>query len=113
MQGVDWIGWASSLVLLLTLGNQVRKQWRSGASEGVSRWLFVGQLAASIGFSTYSILLENWVFVVTNVLLVVNALAGQWVTLRNRRRARAPVSSAHAARGDVLTAAKEAAVSRP
>ena len=86
LQGVDWIGWLSSLVLLVTLGNQVRKQWRSGESQGVSRWLFVGQTAASVGFSVYSVLLENWVFAVTNLLLLVNALAGQWVTSRNRRR---------------------------
>jgi MtN3 and saliva related transmembrane protein len=86
LQGVDWIGWVSSLVLLVTLGNQVRKQWQSGESQGVSRWLFVGQTAASVGFSVYSLLLENWVFAVTNLLLLANALVGQWVTSRNRRR---------------------------
>jgi uncharacterized protein with PQ loop repeat len=89
VQAVDWIGWMSSLVLLATLGNQVRKQWRSGESQGVSRWLFIGQLAASTGFTVYSLLLENWVFLVTNSLMVVNALVGWWVTLRNRRRQRA------------------------
>jgi uncharacterized membrane protein AbrB (regulator of aidB expression) len=86
LQAADWIGWLSSLVLLVTLGNQVRKQWLSGVSQGVSRWLFVGQLAASTGFSVYSALLENWVFLVTNLLMVLNALAGAWVTHRNRRR---------------------------
>jgi hypothetical protein len=75
-------------VLLVTLGQQVRKQWLSGDSEGVSKWLFAGQLLASLGFSIYSYLLENWVFLVTNLLLVLNALLGQWVTLRNRRRAK-------------------------
>lgn len=79
------IGWVSSLVLLLTLGQQVRRQWVSGDSRGVSTWLFVGQTAASVGFSTYSFLLENWVFLTTNLLLLINALLGQWVTLRNRR----------------------------
>lgn len=79
------IGWVSSLVLLLTLGQQVRRQWVSGDSRGVSTWLFVGQTAASVGFSIYSFLLENWVFLTTNLLLLVNALLGQWVTLRNRR----------------------------
>jgi MtN3 and saliva related transmembrane protein len=92
LEAVDWIGWLSSLVLLVTLGNQVRKQWQSGVSQGVSRWLFIGQLAASAGFAVYSALLENWVFLVTNLLMVLNALAGQWVTLRNRR-ARAALSS--------------------
>jgi MtN3 and saliva related transmembrane protein len=83
---VDVLGWLSSVVLLVTLGTQVRKQWLSKHSAGVSKWLFIGQLAASCGFSLYSFLLSNWVFLVTNLLLVVNALVGQWVTLRNRRR---------------------------
>ena len=87
---VDGIGWLSSLVLLATLGQQVRTQWVSRDSRGVSIWLFVGQLAASIGFSLYSFMLGNWVFVTTNLLLVVNALLGQWVTLRNRRHSRLP-----------------------
>lgn len=87
MNGVDWIGWASSAVLLMTLGQQVKKQWQSSESRGVSRWLFAGQLIASLGFSLYSYLLENWVFLLTNLLLVINALLGAWVTWKNRRRA--------------------------
>ena len=47
----ELIGWASSAILLATLVRQVRKQWREGTSEGVSRWLFVGQTAASAGFT--------------------------------------------------------------
>lgn len=85
LKAVDVIGWVSSIILVLTLSKQVRKQWQTRDSGGVSTWLFVGQLAASIGFSTYSFLLENWVFLTTNLLLVINALLGQWVTLRNRR----------------------------
>jgi MtN3 and saliva related transmembrane protein len=83
--GVNLIGWVSSMVLLLTLGQQVRLQWRSHESRGISTCLFIGQLAASVGFSVYSYLLDNWVFLLTNLLLVANAALGQWVTLRNRR----------------------------
>lgn len=74
----------------MTLGQQVRKQWSSGDSRGVSSWLFAGQVLASLGFAAYSYLLSNWVFLATNVLLIINALLGQWVTLRNRKRTRAP-----------------------
>jgi len=41
------IGWVSSGILLLTLARQVVTQWHSEATAGVSRWLFVGQVAAS------------------------------------------------------------------
>ncbi|MEY2929366.1 MAG: hypothetical protein RL033_115 [Pseudomonadota bacterium] len=87
--GVDVVGWVSSLILLVTLGQQVRKQWRSRESRGVSTWLFVGQMAASVGFAVYSYLLDNWVFLFTNLALLANAMLGEWVTLRNRRAARA------------------------
>lgn len=82
------IGWASSFILLLTIGKQVQKQWASGESEGVSRWLFLGQMAASVGFAIYSWLVGNRVFVFTNTLMVVNGLAGYIILQRNRRRQR-------------------------
>lgn len=70
------LGWLSSFVLVLTIGAQVRKQWKAGTSEGVSKWLYLGQIAASAGFTAYSALVRNWVFVVTNGVLLVAALAG-------------------------------------
>jgi MtN3 and saliva related transmembrane protein len=83
---VEAIGWASSAILVFTIARQVLKQWREGTSEGVSTWLFIGQLAASLGFTIYSVLVKNWVFVVTNALMVVNGLLGYAITLRHRRR---------------------------
>jgi MtN3 and saliva related transmembrane protein len=82
----EWIGWISSLILLATLGRQVYSQWLAGTTRGVSKWLFVGQFAASTGFSIYSWLLENWVFLVTNVALLLTAVAGELIFLANRRR---------------------------
>lgn len=82
------IGWVSAAVLLATISRQVYKQWRDKSSEGVSKWLFVGQVVASAGFTLYSYLLENWVFTVTNALILVSALVGQVIYLRNKRPAR-------------------------
>ena len=82
------VGWVSSLILVLTIAKQVYKQWREGSSEGVSKWLFVGQMAASLGFTVYSWLVSNWVFVVTNAVMLVNGLAGLLIVLHHRRRER-------------------------
>ena len=82
----ELIGWAAATVLLLTIGRQVFTQWRDRTTTGLSRWLFVGQLAASTGFVVYSWLLGNWVFVVTNVLMLITAGIGQWLFLRNKGR---------------------------
>jgi MtN3 and saliva related transmembrane protein len=79
------VGWASSVILVLTIAKQVHKQWQSGHSEGVSTWLFAGQLAASLGFTIYSILVKNWVFVVTNALMVANGVVGWGITMKQKR----------------------------
>ncbi len=82
----DIIGWASTVVLLATIGRQVYSQWKSKATAGVSRWLFVGQISASIGFTIYSYLLHNWVFLFSNAALVLTAIVGELIYISNRRR---------------------------
>lgn len=81
------LGWTSSLILLATLVKQVHKQWRDGTSEGISKWLFIGQLAASVGFTVYSYSVGNWVFVVTNGLLTINNIIGIALYFHFRRLA--------------------------
>lgn len=84
---VELIGWLSTALLLLTLLRQVYTEWKSGSTAGISRWLFVGQVAASIGFTTYSWLLRNWVFMGSNAAILIVAVLGQVLYARNRRRA--------------------------
>jgi MtN3 and saliva related transmembrane protein len=102
MKLTEALGWASSVILVLTIGKQVYKQWQSGSSEGVSRWLFVGQIAASVGFTIYSFLVHNWVFVATNALMLCNALVGYGIVLRHRRRAAALTGAGSARSGASL-----------
>lgn len=83
------IGWASSIILLLTLIKQVHKQWSDGTSEGISSWLFIGQLLASIGFTIYSYSVGNWVFTITNGLLTINNIIGiclYFYFLKNKKK---------------------------
>jgi MtN3 and saliva related transmembrane protein len=80
------IGWASSIILLFTLVKQVYKQWKEGTGEGVSKLLFVGQFLASIGFTVYSYLVENWVFTATNGMLIINNLFGLYLSFYFKRK---------------------------
>ncbi|HVC50454.1 MAG TPA: hypothetical protein VND87_00380 [Stellaceae bacterium] len=84
----DWIGWSAAAILLATISRQVYAQWRDCSFQGVSRWLFVGQIAASTGFVVYSWLLGNWVFVVTNALMLGVAATGQIMRYGFARRQR-------------------------
>lgn len=80
------IGWTSSFILLLTIIKQIHKQWQAESSEGVSKWLFIGQIAASTGFTIYSWMVGNWVFVVTNFLMLISAFVGLGIVLHHRSR---------------------------
>ena len=102
MNLTEAVGWASSVILVLTIAKQVYKQWHEGSSEGVSKWLFIGQMAASLGFTVYSWLVGNMVFVVTNSLMLLNALAGFGIVLRHRRRKQRK-SASHSTGGKLET----------
>ena len=85
---IEIIGWASSLILIATISTQIAKQWRDHTSAGVSTWLFVGQLAASVGFTMYSLLVRNWVFAVTNGIMILSGLIGYAITVKHKQRGR-------------------------
>jgi len=86
MNATEWIGWGSSVVLLSTLIRQVHTQWRTRSTAGVSKWLFIGQLLASTGFTVYSFLLHNWVFASSNIAILLTAVVGQATYLHNKHR---------------------------
>jgi MtN3 and saliva related transmembrane protein len=73
------------MVLLATICRQVYSQWKSKATSGVSRWLFVGQISASIGFICYSYQLHNWVFLFSNSAMLITAIAGEIIYVSNRK----------------------------
>jgi uncharacterized protein with PQ loop repeat len=81
----DVVGWAASAVLMATLIQQVVKQANDDSAEGVSKWLFAGQILASIGFIVYSVMVDSLVFVVTNSCILITAIVGQIITARKRR----------------------------
>jgi MtN3 and saliva related transmembrane protein len=81
------IGWLSSAILVVTISTQLRKQWRSRSSQGVSKWLYIGQIAASTGFIFYSAQSRDWVFVATNTVLGLEAMFGLGLVLAQRRAA--------------------------
>lgn len=84
----ELIGWMSVAVLLVTLVHQAYLQWREHAAAVASRGLFAGQVCASGGLVTYSLLVGNSVFLAASLLVLLAALAGRTVILRNRRQVR-------------------------
>lgn len=91
------LGYISSVILIVTLGSQIHKQWKRGSSRGVSPWLFIGQFAASCGFIAYSVLIDSKVFIITNSCIAVAALVGLAIVIYHRVKMR------HSSVRDVLT----------
>jgi len=81
----DIVGWTASAILMATLVRQVVKQAQDDSAQGVSKWLFAGQIAASIGFIVYSAMVGSIVFVVTNSCILITAVVGQIIVARKRR----------------------------
>ena len=81
-----WIGLLATAMLVTTLCAQTLKQWRERSTKGVSRWFFLGQVSASVGFVTYSWLIGSMLFTIANLLVLASAFAGYVVLRVNRRR---------------------------
>jgi MtN3 and saliva related transmembrane protein len=88
MGAEEWVGWASAAILLATIVQQVWTQWKTRSTAGVSKWLFIGQTLASVGFTAYSAMTGNAVFTTVNAALLASAILGQLIYLRNRRAAK-------------------------
>lgn len=80
------IGWGASAILVLTISTQIHRQWKSGTSKGVSVWLFVGQALASAGFTVYSFLGGDTVFIFTNLAMLAAALFGLLLVFWHRSK---------------------------
>jgi MtN3 and saliva related transmembrane protein len=80
----EFVGWSASAVLVLTIVTQVYRQWQQGSSKGVSKWLFIGQMAASGGFLLYSWLIGDMVFLFTNGLMMMSAAVGLGIVFWHR-----------------------------
>lgn len=104
---VQLVGWCSSVLLLLTIAIQVRKQWCEHSAKGISPWLYAGQIAASAGFAVYSGLLLNWVFLVTNTAVGIAAILGLAFTLMFARKAKTVPRSKMPARRQIASARSE------
>ncbi len=82
----QWIGWAAVIALFCTMAGQAWKQWRDKVKHGIGKWFFVGQIASSVLFLTYSAIVGDRVFVVGNALVLSAAVVGGTVLWWNRTR---------------------------
>lgn len=85
METTQIIGWAAVFSLFATMAAQAWKQWRDRVKHGVSKFFFLGQVAASSLFLAYSTLMGDRIFIVGNALVLVAAIAGGAILWWNRQ----------------------------
>ena len=79
------VGWSSAVLLVLTIAAQILRQWRARTSAGVSPLLYIGQFGASSGLTAYSVMLDDLVFIILNIIMASAALLGLGSWFRFRR----------------------------
>ncbi|MGF6492227.1 uncharacterized protein with PQ loop repeat [Luteibacter sp. 621] len=82
------LGWLASVILLSTIARQIWRQAHAPTVEAVSKWLFIGQISASVLYLTYSLLVGNAVFVASNAALLLTGITGQVIYVVRRRKSK-------------------------
>ena len=79
----ELIGWGSAAILVPAFATQTYRQWqdRHKPVAMTSVWFFVLVLVGTLGQFVYSWLVNNWVYLALNGILVANNLAGLGIAI--------------------------------
>ena len=82
MTGVDILGYSAGAITSLTFLPQVIKTWKLKSAKDVSLLMFVIAAINEVMWTVYGILLNNWVIILTNIIVLVMALTMIYLKLR-------------------------------
>lgn len=74
MNGVDILGYAAGAITTLTFLPQVIKTWKGRSAKDVSLMMFIIAAINEVMWIAYGALLDNWVIIVTNVIVLAMSL---------------------------------------
>lgn len=82
MSGVEILGYAAGAITCLTFLPQVIKTWQSKSAKDVSLNMFLIAAVNEIMWIVYGALLNNWVIILTNAVVLSMSLTMIWLKLR-------------------------------
>ena len=82
MSGVEILGYAAGAVTCLTFLPQVIKTWKSKSAKDVSMNMFLIAAANEVMWIIYGVLLNNWVIILTNAVVLSMSLTMIWLKIR-------------------------------
>lgn len=82
MSGVDILGYAAGAITCLTFLPQVIKTWNSKSARDVSLNMFLIAAVNEVMWIVYGALLNNWVIILTNAIVLCMSLTMIWLKFR-------------------------------
>ena len=82
MTGVDILGYAAGAITSLTFLPQVIKTWKEKSAKDISLLMFVIAAINEVMWIAYGALLNNWVIILTNVIVLVMSLTMIYLKFR-------------------------------
>ncbi|HPG09990.1 MAG TPA: SemiSWEET transporter [Chitinophagaceae bacterium] len=70
MSSADIMGYAAGALTAFTFLPQVIKTWREKAAKEVSLYMFIIAFVNEILWLTYGVMINNWVIMVTNIIML-------------------------------------------
>ena len=82
MNGVDILGYAAGAITSLTFLPQVIKTWKEKSARDISLMMFLIAAINEVMWIAYGALLDNWVIILTNALVLTMSLTMIFFKLR-------------------------------
>lgn len=82
MTGVDILGYAAGAITSLTFLPQVIKTWKEKSAKDVSLLMFIIAAINEVMWIAYGALLNNWVIILTNAIVLAMSLTMIYLKFR-------------------------------
>ena len=82
MSGVDILGYAAGAITSLTFLPQVIKTWREKSAKDISLLMFLIASINEVMWIAYGALLNNWVIILTNAIVLAMSLTMIYLKFR-------------------------------
>jgi MtN3 and saliva related transmembrane protein len=86
MSGTDILGYAAGAITSLTFLPQVIKTWKEKSAKDVSLMMFIIAAVNEVMWIVYGALLNNWVIILTNAIVLAMSLTMIFLKLRYSKK---------------------------
>jgi len=82
MTAADMLGYAAGALTAFTFLPQVLKTWKEKSAKDVSLYMFIIAFVNEIMWLVYGVMINNWVIILTNAVMLVMSGIMIWLKIR-------------------------------